>query len=125
MNATSGEVEFANAAQQPLLVFRKDSGAIETIDIKSIPIGVERSTEYGVKRFKLRPGDVLVMYTDGVVEAMNDQGKQYGRKKLGAAVAESSELAARAIADAIRKDVEEFAGRSRQHDDQTVLVMKA
>jgi phosphoserine phosphatase RsbU/P len=125
VNATSGEVEFANAAQQPLLVFRKDSGAIETIDIKSIPIGVERSTEYGVKRFRLRPGDVLVMYTDGVVEAMNDQGKQYGRKKLGAAVAESSELAAAAIADAIRKDVEEFAGRSRQHDDQTVLVMKA
>lgn len=125
VNATTGEVEFANAAQQPLLVFRKDSGAIETVDIKSVPIGVERSTEYGVKRFRLRAGDVLVMYTDGVVEAMNDQGKQYGRKRLGAAVAGSCELAAMAIADAIRKDVEEFTGRARQHDDQTVLVMKA
>lgn len=125
VNASTGEVEFANAAQQPLLVFRKDSGAIETVDIKSIPIGVERSTEYGVKRFKLRPGDILAMYTDGLVEAMNDQGKQYGRKNLGAAVAASGDLPAAAIAEAIRKDVEEFAGRSRQHDDLTVLVMKA
>ncbi|MBL8967512.1 MAG: SpoIIE family protein phosphatase [Spirochaetaceae bacterium] len=125
VDATTGEAEFANAAHQPLLIYRKDSDAIETVDIKSIPIGVERATEYSAKRLRIRPGDVLVMYTDGIVEAMNEQGRQFGRKNLGNAILRSRDLPAREIAEAIRDDVAEFSGRSRQHDDQTVLVLKA
>ncbi len=125
VDATTGEAEFANAAHQPLLIYRKDSDAIETVDIKSIPIGVERATEYSAKRLRIRPGDVLVMYTDGIVEAMNEQGRQFGRKNLGNAILRSRDLPAKEIAEAIRDDVAEFSGRSRRHDDQTVLVLKA
>jgi|GEM_PF-226523 len=125
VNAGSGEVEFANAAEQPVLVFRQSTGQVETVDIKSIPIGVERTTAYSQKNFRLNPGDVIVLYSDGLVEAMDDQSKQYGRQRLGATVAKSSSLAAGGIAEAVRKDVERFVGPSPQHDDQTVLVMKA
>lgn len=125
VDASTGEAEFSNAAHQPLLIYRKDADAIETVDIKSIPIGVERATEYAAKRLRFRPGDVLVMYTDGVVEAMNEQGRQFGRKNLGNAILRCRELSAKEIAEAIRGDVMEFSGRTKQHDDQTVLVMKA
>jgi len=125
IDASSGELEFANAAHQPVLIYRKDSDAIETVDIKSIPIGVERATQYAAKRFKLRTGDVLVLYTDGIVEAMNENGKQFGRKNLGSAILRSRDLAASKIAEAIRDDVREFAGRARRHDDQSVLVVRA
>ncbi len=124
VDTRSGEAEFANAAHQPLLIYRRDADAIETVDIKSIPIGVERGTTYAAKRLRLRAGDALVLYSDGIVEAMNEQGRQFGRKNLGNAILRYKDLPARDMAEAIRGEVLEFAGRSRQHDDQTVFVMK-
>ena len=55
---------------------------------------------------------------------MNAQGKQYGRKNLGAIVQRSRGLEPEAIAAAVRDDLEQFAGHSLPHDDRTVLVMK-
>jgi serine phosphatase RsbU (regulator of sigma subunit) len=55
---------------------------------------------------------------------MNAQGKQYGRKNLGMLLQRSRTLGSSAIADAIRDDLEQFAGHSLPHDDRTVLVMK-
>jgi sigma-B regulation protein RsbU (phosphoserine phosphatase) len=124
-DAGKGELEFANAGHQPLIIYRADADAIETVDSKSVPIGVERTSVFEARRVAFRPGDVLVMYTDGVVEAMNEQGKQFGRKNLGNAVQRSHAQPAAEIAAGIRDDLASFAGRARQHDDQTVLVMKA
>lgn len=125
VDAATGVLEYSNAAHQPLLVYRADSDAVETVDIKSIPIGVERTTAYQDKRVRLASGDVLVMHTDGLVEAMNDQGKQFGRKNLAQSVHRHHGLPAKEMAEAILADVQEFSGRTRQHDDQTILVMKS
>jgi sigma-B regulation protein RsbU (phosphoserine phosphatase) len=125
LDAGSGALEFSNASHQALLVYRKDSDAVETVDLKSIPIGVEKSTAYAAKKVKLASGDILFMYTDGLVEAMNDQGKQFGRKNLATALYRNRDLPAQEMADAIIEEVADFSGHSRQHDDETVLVMKA
>ncbi|HTX72687.1 MAG TPA: GAF domain-containing SpoIIE family protein phosphatase [Rectinemataceae bacterium] len=124
-DASTGSLEFANAGHPPILIYRSNADAIETVEIKSVPVGVERTTSYSAKRIALGAGDVLVMYTDGIVETMNVQGKQYGRKNLGNVIQRSHSLPAREIAERIRTDLLDFAGASRQHDDQTVLVMKA
>ena len=121
----TGELEYANAAHQPLLIYRKETGTVETVDIKSIPIGVERTTEYVSRSLRVKEGDVLLMYSDGVVEAMDEQGRQYGRKNLGAALLRSKDLAAKEIVETIRAEVERHSAKARRHDDQTVLVMKA
>jgi len=123
-DASSGTLDFANAGHQPLIVYRADADAIETVEAKSVPIGVERTSAFPSKRIALRPGDALVMYTDGIIEAMNEQGKQYGRRNLGNAIQRGHALSAQAMAESVRDDLAAFAGRSRQHDDQTVLVMK-
>ncbi|MCX7025509.1 MAG: SpoIIE family protein phosphatase [Spirochaetes bacterium] len=124
VNVESGEVEYANANHLPILIFRKGMDTIETVEIKSLPIGVEKQTEYVKKVFRLEPGDVVVLYTDGVLESMNSQGKQYGRKNLGDIVAQYHALSAKDITGKIKNDLDAFVGSSRQHDDQTVLVMK-
>ncbi len=124
LGGPDGDIEYA-AAHQPLLIYRRESQALETVDIKSIPIGVEKTTEYGARNLKLRPGDILVLYSDGVVEAMNGQGRQYGRKNLGDALLRMRESGAKEIAEAIRADVDDYSGRVRRHDDQTVFVIKA
>ncbi|HRY54119.1 MAG TPA: SpoIIE family protein phosphatase [Spirochaetia bacterium] len=124
VDASSGGIELANAGHQPLIWYRASAEAIATVESKSVPLGVERGSSFPAKRFSPGPGDVLVMYTDGVVEAMSAQGKQYGRRNLGDAVQRSHALGAEGIASEIRDDLASFVGRSRQHDDQTVLVMK-
>jgi len=124
VDLSTGEVDYANAGHQPMLVYRKSSDAIETLEIKSVPLGVERVTDYPQRRASLEDGDIVVLYTDGLVEAMNAQGKQYGRKNLGSIVMRNHELPAREIANRIQQDLANFVGAARQHDDQTVLVMK-
>ena len=85
-------VELANAGHQPALVCRAADGALEAVESKSVPIGVERGTAYtSTNASPSATGDVLVLYTDGIVETMNAQGKQYGRKNLGAVVQRSRE----------------------------------
>jgi len=121
----SGQLEYSNAGHQSPIVYRAATDSIETLDSKGVPIGVERTTAYASKRLALRPGDILVMYTDGVVEAMNEQGKQFGRAGLGTTVRRCHAMSAAEIAAGIKDDLALFIGRSRQHDDQTALVMKA
>lgn len=122
---STGLLEFSNASHQPLLIYRKDSDAVETVDQKSIPIGVERTTGYSAKGIRLHSGDILLMHTDGLVEAMNEQGRQFGRKNLANTLVRCKDLPAAELAEAILGEVQDFAGRTRQHDDETVLVMKA
>lgn len=124
ISIATGELEYANAAHQPLLVYRRATDTIETMDTKSVPIGVERATEYKRKAFRLYDGDIAVLYTDGIVEAMNEQGKQYGRKSLGQAIARYKDLPPKEIVGKIRAELAAFIGSARQHDDQTVLVFK-
>jgi sigma-B regulation protein RsbU (phosphoserine phosphatase) len=124
ININTGEVEYANASHQPLLVYRRASDTMETIDIKSVPIGVERATQYQKKTLRLRDGDIAVLYTDGVVEAMNGQGKQFGRKGLSQAISRNRDQSPREIVSRIKNEVASFIGGARQHDDQTILVFK-
>ncbi len=124
VNLATGEIEYANAGHQPLLIFRAEEDGIESVELKSIPIGVERGTGFVKRTLSLKSGDMLLMYTDGVVESMNAQGRQFGRKNLGTSLLRSRELSAREAALRIRADLANFAGEARQHDDQTVLVLK-
>jgi sigma-B regulation protein RsbU (phosphoserine phosphatase) len=124
IDISNGRVTYTNANQQPVVVYRSETDALETVEIKSIPIGVERQTSYEQRELSLKDGDVVVLYTDGIVEAMNEQGKQYGRKNLGTIIHKYHGLPAKEIANKIKGDLQAFVGQSRQHDDQTALVLK-
>jgi phosphoserine phosphatase RsbU/P len=124
LDASTGEIEFANAGQQPAVVYRAEADVVQIVEIKGVPIGVERATAFESRRFRLGKGDILALYTDGIVEAVNAQGKQFGRKNLGASIQRCRDLPPEEIVDRVRADVLEFAGQTRQHDDQTLLVLK-
>jgi sigma-B regulation protein RsbU (phosphoserine phosphatase) len=124
VDSPSGSVELSSAGHLPALVCRAATGELEAVEAKSVPIGVERGTVYTQTRFALGEGDLLVLYTDGIVETMNAQGKQYGRKGLGEAVQRSRELGPAEIAERIGEELLDFAGQARPHDDRTVLVLK-
>ena len=119
------EVRYANAAHLPLLLHRRKSGKTFKVDTEGLPIGVEKASRYQQKCFSLDEGDLLVLCTDGIVEAMNPAGEQYGVAGLRRAVEQNAVLPAEELVAAVRNDLTHFVGTARQHDDQTLLLLQA
>ncbi len=121
---TSGEVIYSNAAHHPLLLFRAKTGTLENIDTEGLPIGIERSAKYGQKRFKLDHGDLAVLYTDGIIEAMNQAGEQYTYERFSRLIRDNAALSTDQMIAKIQSDLNDFVGPAPQHDDQTLMLMK-
>lgn len=119
------EVLYANAAHLPLLVHRRASGITFKLDTQGLPIGIEPDARYEQKRFSVQPGDLLVLCTDGILEAMNPAGQQYGLSGLKRMVEKNADLSASDLVETIRADLARFVGTARQQDDQTLLLLKA
>lgn len=117
-------LEYSNAAHHPLLIYRAGKGTFENMDTEGIPIGLEKKTKYNQINTKLEKDDIIVLYTDGIIEAMNDKGEQYSLESLEQVIRENHELSPEKIKKKINDDVSAFVGKARQHDDQTFLIMK-
>jgi sigma-B regulation protein RsbU (phosphoserine phosphatase) len=122
MNART--IEYSNAAHHPLMIYRAATGTIESIDTEGLPIGLEPQTKYGLATATLAPGDILVLYTDGVIEAMNARGEQYSYESLARIIKENKDMEPDDLTEIIKTDIENFVGNAKQHDDQTLLLMK-
>lgn len=117
-------LEYSNAAHHPLLIFRAATKTFETLDTEGIPIGLEKKTKYSQVDTVLQPDDIVVLYTDGIIEAMNDQGQQYSFESLQQVILGHSDLPPEKLKKAIIDDMNAFVGKAKQHDDQTFLLMK-
>ncbi len=112
----------ANAgAVQPLFC---RGGAVETVQVEGFPLGMFRSAEYEERTLQTEPGDTLVFFSDGLVDAENPSGEMFGSERLVAAVLANRELSASQIADAITEEVAEFKEGRDRFDDETVVVLR-
>ena len=120
----TGALQYANAAHHPALVYRAATRSIERLDTEGLPIGIERKAQYGQQETKLANGDIVMMYTDGIVEAMDPQGRQYEDERLKTIFTDNASLGAEDLIEAIRTDIDAFVENAKQHDDQTLMLMK-
>jgi sigma-B regulation protein RsbU (phosphoserine phosphatase) len=118
------EVQYANAAHLPLLVYRNRTRTLAKLDAKGLPIGVEREAQYEQKRLHVQSGDMLVFCTDGIIEAMNAGGQQYTLGRLKNVIENGAAGGADKLVQAIREDVSLHVAGARQHDDQTLLLLQ-
>jgi sigma-B regulation protein RsbU (phosphoserine phosphatase) len=118
-------IQYSNAAHYPLMVIRAGTGQTEIVDTKGLPIGIDDASAYEVKSIPFQSGDVALVYTDGIVEALNPAGEQYTLERLSTLVRTHSGKPAEAIKDAVRKDLADFVQSAKQHDDQTLIILKA
>ena len=119
-------VTFSNAGQmKPLL--RKDNEVL-WLDAAGVtfPLAMMESTQYAEKTTELHRGDILVLLTDGLTEAMNVSMESYGDDRLARLVRQLAvrNLSAQQIVDAINNDIRAFVGTAPQHDDMTMVVVK-
>lgn len=120
----TGALQFCNAAQNPPVIFRRDGGTVEELEPTGTVLGFSDMMEYDRVITRIDPGDVLVMYSDGISEAKNPAGEMFEKDRLFAAIKENLSRDAVYIRDAILLEVEKFAFGADQSDDITLVVVK-
>ncbi len=121
-DAPTRTITMANSGlPYPLLVHNRAS---RFLDLSGIPLGLFPDSTYQEQELKLEPGDVLVFYSDGVVEMHNEAGDDFGLKRLAEVARASAHLSAEEIVATINKAVDDFAGRTAPNDDRTMVVVK-
>lgn len=124
LDRSTGKMDYVNAGHNPPTIVRAD-GSLETLEIGGLLLGVMKNLGYEKGVTRLRRGDVLTMFTDGVTEAMSTDGVEYGEERLEALLVDRRTDPADEILQAIRDDVASFtSGVSTLSDDLTLVVMK-
>lgn len=118
-----GRARYSNGAHLPTIHLNNES-EVELLDVaEGTPLGMVDS-QYGGKEVSFKKGDIFVLYTDGVTEAMNKRGEMYGQDRLISVVKAHSNLASKELLKAIEKDIRGFEPKYRQHDDITLIAIK-
>ncbi len=118
-----GHFTYINAGHNPPILARAN-GETETLTTKSVLLGAFDFLEYAPRQTRLAPGDVVVMYTDGVTEAANAGNQMFGDERLESLVRESVNLSAEEIKQRILDEVLSFTAGLPQGDDITLIALK-
>lgn len=124
LDATNRTLAYANAGHNPPLLLNAD-GSARFLEQGAVPLGMFRDTRYYEYYLTIEPGQVLVLYTDGVTEAMNPREEEFGRDRLVQSVRKARVLGAREMIEAIQQDVVDWTDGKGAHDDVTFFVVKA
>jgi phosphoserine phosphatase RsbU/P len=92
--------------------------------VGGVPLGILSECAYESAEMDLSPGDTLLIFTDGVVEAENDRSDEYGEDRLIRVFNANAGLSADEIIQTVMRDVLAFTGTAPQHDDITCLIAK-
>jgi sigma-B regulation protein RsbU (phosphoserine phosphatase) len=117
-------LEYANGGHNPPLLVRADGG-VERLDPSGPALGLLRKVGYREESRTLNENDVVVVYTDGLIEARDAGGELYGAQRLEEAATRSRHLDARGILGQLLAEVTEHRGGDPTHDDVTLVVVKA
>jgi sigma-B regulation protein RsbU (phosphoserine phosphatase) len=118
----SGEVEICNAGHCPPLLVR--GGEVTSIEATGLPLGMFSEGEYSVRTAKLAPGDSLFLYSDGLSEAQNPSGAEYGGSRLMRLLAARHQLRTQSLVAACLDDLNAFRSGAPKTDDVTIMILQ-
>ncbi|MEM0968462.1 MAG: GAF domain-containing SpoIIE family protein phosphatase [Verrucomicrobiota bacterium] len=125
---SSDEVLMARAGHDPPLLLRADSDEVEAVDAPGMAVGIDGGNVFSRviedHTFAFRAGDLLLCYTDGVTEAMNAEGDEFGIKRLEESLQKHRQQAPEILVEGICRDVRKFRGEADQSDDITLIAIQ-
>ena len=119
----SGRLEYVNAGHNPPVLRRAD-GSLEKLEAGGLPLGIESTAVYESAAVELRSGDAVIFYTDGVVEAFNSAGQEFGNPRWFETVRSLPQGSAQHSLEYLMWQLDVFVGATRQSDDITCLVFR-
>jgi len=123
LDPATGDIVYVNAGHN-VPILRKSSGARERLEAGGIPVGIFAESHYELRTTRLDRGDWLVIFTDGVVEAVNQKDEEYGEPALIRMVDRESGSAPAELLRSLLADLDRHVGNTPQHDDITCLLLK-
>jgi serine phosphatase RsbU (regulator of sigma subunit) len=130
INPATGEGQYVNAGHNEGILLRGDGG-VDLLQATGLPLGVmptdmlrRLGKGYEAVSFRMQPDDLLALYSDGVPEAFDGQGQEWGEERLMDCLRLSSGKSARAALDLVLSEADAFVGTAPQHDDITLMIFK-
>ena len=124
LRGTSGELTYSNAGHNPpYLLSARDGNVIQELDRTGVPLGILDGGAWQLRVVQLDPGDVLLLYTDGITEAQNAHDAFFDEDRLREVVRANLGRSARDIQDGVIAQVDAFVGDAPQFDDITMMVV--
>ncbi len=123
LDAATGEIEYTNAGHNPGLLRRKD-GSMEELASHGLPLALFPGKPYGSSRLTLGPGEILCLYTDGVTEANDPKGNEFGMPRLKEFLAGQGEAEVAEIDARLSKELETHASGEPFADDRTLVMIR-
>ena len=123
LDPLTGDIAYVNAGHN-VPILRKSSGAVERLEAGGIPIGILADSHYQMGTTRMESGDWLVIFTDGVVEAVNGKDEEYGEPELIRLVDRESRSAPAELLRSLLAALDRHVGNTPQHDDITCLLLK-
>lgn len=124
LNRETGVAQYASAGHNPPLLYRRETGECHYLEASGVAMGLFTSAEYDTSTIELNPGDVLVMYTDGITEVINEEEEEFGEERLDALVAAHTHLSAQELSNLIVSSITRFSSGQGVMDDETLIVIK-
>ena len=106
-------------------ILRRASGSIERLDVGGLPLGIQPTVKYDSATVTLAPGDWLIVFTDGLVEAENARQEEYGESRVISLLGANASSNPKELLDRLMASLDLFVGSTPQHDDVTCLLIKA
>lgn len=123
LDPKDGSLAFLNAGHNPPLIVHA-GGSMEQLAAGGLPLGIMANADFREGKTRLHPGDVLVIYSDGVSEAVNPKGEEFGPTRLYETVARNLDASAAGIRDRIESALTKFCQGTPAADDITLVICK-
>jgi sigma-B regulation protein RsbU (phosphoserine phosphatase) len=117
-------VVYANAGHNAPIHYRPSTDSYQMLGPTGGLLGIIKDSKYKIENCRMLPGDILVLYTDGITEAHSSEGDLYGEERLMQKVREFGDLSSKEIALKILEDVQTFSTNTVYNDDKTLVVIK-
>jgi len=130
LDSVNRVVTYASAGHNPMILYRGGQDATYFLKPKGIPVGINAPDQdlfrktISVEKLTLRQDDMLVIYTDGITEAMNPAREQFGEARLLAAIKRHGHRTAQEFSEALNQEIHEFTAGALQNDDITLVAIK-
>jgi len=120
--ANSGRLRYSSAGHNPALLWRANADEAVWLNTRGTALGLRRKAAYEQAEVILNAGDRLVLYTDGVTEARNSAGEEFGEERFAEAARRAGECSASGMVAVVMEEISRFVGSATQHDDITMIV---
>ena len=128
LDRRTGEAVVARAGHDAPLLYRASGGVVETLNPKGMAVGIDSGTVFdricADQSFRLEAGDLLLLYTDGLTEALDASGHEFGLDRVREELSLEAPLGASSTLERLARSVRSFAGDAPQHDDITLIALR-